>query len=168
MNTLKVLIDNVDVTSKVTKNSKGFVIPASLLIRGTHTISVSVSDMVNNTGSAKWTVTVEITKRAANTRYLSDGAGHPGPAPLAVCQSKRSMTSMIDGKANQNMAGKHGPMKHILLSFCVNSYERWAEPIPMPLYSNSNEKYCFICHLRQAIIGGASPPFAQYSNPQHD
>jgi hypothetical protein len=58
MSTLKVLIDNVDVTSKVTKNSKGFVIPASLLVRGTHTISVSVSDMVNNTGSAKWTVTV--------------------------------------------------------------------------------------------------------------
>ena len=58
MNTLKVLIDNVDVTSKVTKNSKGFVIPASQLIRGTHTISVSVNDTVNNTGSAKWTVIV--------------------------------------------------------------------------------------------------------------
>ena len=56
---LTVYLDNKDVTQKITITENGFIIPAGILIKGEHSIKLSVSDNVGNTAEAKGDIKVK-------------------------------------------------------------------------------------------------------------
>jgi hypothetical protein len=56
---LKVYIDNKDMTAKITMNANGFTIPSNLLSKGEHSVKLSISDNVGNTAEVKGDIKVK-------------------------------------------------------------------------------------------------------------